>query len=106
MAVRRLAGPLGVFAAAGALAALSGPATAQTVVIAPTAPPPPQVETIPPPPAPVDVWTPGHWAWNGTTWAWAPGQYIARPAPQATWVPGHWEAGSSGYVWVDGHWAG
>ncbi len=106
MAVRRIAGPVPVFATAGALFAVSGIAMAQTIVVAPTAPPPPQVETIPPPPAAVDVWTPGHWAWNGGTWAWTPGQYIARPAPQAAWVPGHWEAGSSGYVWVDGHWAG
>lgn len=76
-----------------------------TIVIAPTAPPPPRVEMVPQPPAPVDVWTPGHWAWNGATWEWVPGQYIARPAPQASWVPGHWEPQAGGYVWVDGHWS-
>jgi hypothetical protein len=81
-------------------------ANAQTVVIAPSAPPAPRVETIPPPPAAVDTWVPGHWAWTGTEWSWVPGQYIARPASQATWVPGHWEQQGSEYVWVAGHWAG
>lgn len=95
-------------AALAGLVLVSGVAGAQTstVIVAPTAPPPPQVETIPPPPAAVDAWVPGHWGWNGASWDWIPGQYIARPAPQATWVPGHWEAQSTGYVWVDGHWAG
>ncbi len=82
-------------AVGGASMVLAGAALAQssTVIIAPTAPPPPRVEAVPPPPAAVDAWTPGHWAWGGTTWEWVPGQYVTRPAPQATWVPGHWEAG-------------
>ncbi len=88
------------------LAATAAYAQTSTVIIAPTAPPPPRVETAPPPPAAVDVWTPGHWTWSGTTWAWVPGQYIARPAPQAAWVPGHWEQQGANYVWVEGHWAG
>ena len=37
------------------------------------------------------VLAPGHWMWNGASWAWAPGQYVARPAPTAVWSPGHWE---------------
>lgn len=107
MVVRHVAG----FAAAlGASLILSGAASAQTSpdvpdVYAPAAPPP-EVEAPPPPPASVDVWTPGHWAWNGANWDWVPGQYVQRPAPQAAWVPGHWEASNGGYVWVSGHWEG
>ena len=102
--LRRLYRHLGLALTAISFAASS--ANAQTVVIAPSAPPPPQAETIPSPPAAVDTWVPGHWAWTGTEWSWVPGQYIARPAPQATWVPGHWEQQGSQWVWVAGHWAG
>ncbi len=108
MPVRCIAGSLRMLATAGMCMAFAGAALAQpaTIVIAPSAPPPPRVETVPPPPASVDVWTQGHWAWNGSNWDWVPGQYITRPAPQATWIPGHWERQSDGYVWVDGRWAG
>lgn len=105
MVVRRVAGSLAALAVASWCLAAAVPASAQTIVVAPTAPPPPQVETIPAPPASIDVWTPGHWSWSGTNWAWVQGQYMARPAPQATWVPGHWEGQSTGYVWVAGHWS-
>lgn len=81
-----------------------------TVVIAPSAPPPPRVETIPPPPsaqARVMYWRPGHWTWDGSSWSWQQGQYVERPSSQAVWEPGHWvQQPSGGYVWVDGHWAG
>ncbi len=86
------------------------PAPAQAVIIAPNAPPPPRVETIPPPPsveARVMYWRPGHWAWDGVNWNWAPGQYVQRPTPQAVWEPGHWaQQPTGGYVWVDGRWQG
>jgi hypothetical protein len=80
------------------------------VIIAPSAPPPPRVETIPPPPtveAQTMYWHPGHWAWDGANWAWSSGRYVERPAPQAVWEPGHWvQQPSGGYVWVDGRWEG
>ena len=80
------------------------------VIIAPSAPPPPRIETVPPPPgeeARVMYWRPGHWMWDGANWAWAPGQYVSRPTPQAVWEPGHWvQQPSGGYVWVDGRWEG
>jgi hypothetical protein len=86
------------------------PVQSGAVVIAPSAPPPPQVETMPPPPMPeaqTMSWRPGHWMWNGASWAWAPGQYVARPAPTAVWSPGHWEPQpTGGYMWVDGSWQG
>jgi hypothetical protein len=108
-----------LFLFTGAASALAQPAQVltpapipaqSTVVIAPTAPPPPRVETVPPPPseqARVMYWRPGHWTWNGASWSWQEGRYVERPAPQAVWEPGHWvQQPSGGYVWVDGHWAG
>ncbi len=80
-----------------------------TVVIAPSAPPPPRIETMPAPPeqARVVYWLPGHWTWDGSSWSWQQGQYVDRPSPQAVWEPGRWvQQPSGGYVWVDGHWAG
>jgi hypothetical protein len=78
--------------------------------IAPSAPPPPRVETLPPPPsdeARVMYWRPGHWMWDGASWSWSQGQYVERPAPQAVWEPGHWvQRPSGGYVWVGGRWRG
>ncbi len=84
-------------------------AQSATIIIAPSAPPPPRVETVPPPPSintQVLTWQAGHWAWDGTNWAWVEGGYVQRPQPTAQWEPGHWEQQTTGaYVWVDGHWA-
>ena len=81
-----------------------------TVLIAPSAPPPPRVETMPAPgpeQGRVVYWQPGHWVWDGANWNWQQGQYVERPSPQAVWEPGRWiQQPSGGYVWVDGHWAG
>lgn len=80
------------------------------VIIAPSAPPPPRVETIPavpPTEAQVMYWRPGHWTWDGASWSWVQGQYVQRPTPQAVWEPGHWlQQPTGGYIWVDGRWAG
>lgn len=86
----------------------STPVQANSVIIAPSAPPPPRVETIPAPPvvqAQTMTWVPGHWSWTGGNWAWTEGHYLQRPAPQAVWQPGQWmQQPTGGYVWVDGHW--
>ena len=86
------------------------PVPSSEVVIAPSAPPPPQVESIPAPPvaeAQTMYWRPGHWMWTGANWSWSPGQYVQRPEPTAVWSPGHWaQRPDGGYVWVDGHWQG
>ena len=104
---RKVISPTTVIAV-GLCAGGIGSAAAQTstIVIAPTAPSPPRVETIPPPPTAADAWVQGHWAWTGTAWAWVPGRYVAPPVPRASWVPGHWDTHAGGYIWVDGHWAG
>ncbi len=75
-----------------------------TVIIAPSAPPPARVETIPPPPAATEFWRPGHWAWNNINWTWVPGEYIQRPSPQVAWQPGHWVEQPNGWMWVEGRW--
>lgn len=83
-------------------------AQTSTVIVAPSAPPAPQVETIPPPPtSQLSYWRPGHWTWTGADWAWDSGAYVTRPQPTAVWVPGQWAPQpTGGYVWVDGHWQG
>jgi hypothetical protein len=96
--------------AAIATIGLAAPASAQnsTVIIAPSAPPPPRIETMPAPPTvstQTMSWQAGHWVWNGSNWAWDEGHYVQAPRAQAVWEPGHWELQSSGgYVWVEGHW--
>ena len=107
-----------------ALAAGAAPVMAQSVQVItparvrgavagrrrPSAPPAPRYEAVPPPPseqARVMYWRPGHWMWDGASWAWSQGQYVERPAPQAVWEPGHWvQQPTGGYIWVDGRWAG
>jgi hypothetical protein len=79
------------------------------VIVAPTAPPPAQVETIPPMPSgqtQIVAWQAGRWSWNGANWVWVPGSYVVAPQPTAVWTPGHWDvqAPNGGYVWVNGHW--
>ena len=64
-----------------------------TVVVAPTAPPPPQAENPPPAPGPRYVWAPGHWWWDGTQYVWKPGSYVVPPTTVARWTPGYWQQG-------------
>lgn len=82
----------------------AAPPGTTVVVTAPTAPPPPQPETPPPPPAPNYVWTPGHWSWNGTQYAWDSGSYVVPPTAAAHWTPGHWLQSPAGWTWVAGSW--
>ena len=80
------------------------------VILAPSQPPPPRDEPPPPPPTTtttVQIWETGHWAWNGTDWVWAHGQYVVRPPTVTTtaiWHPGHWIQQPNGWLWVEGHW--
>lgn len=80
----------------------------QTVIVAPAAPPPAQVETIPAPPTVAglpEYWKPGHWNWTGGGWVWVGGAYVTPPQPTASWVPGQWVGQpGGGFVWVGGHW--
>jgi len=91
--------------AATAVLCTAGFANAQTVVIAPDAPPPVRVETIPAAPATTMAWQAGHWNWSGSQWEWTPGQYVVPPQQMAVWDPGHWvQQPTGGYAWMEGHW--
>jgi hypothetical protein len=96
---------LPALAAAAALYTVS-PAFAQaTIVIAPSAPPAAQVETIPTAPSVGMAWQAGHWTWTSTGWSWVDGQYVQVPQQSAVWEPGRWVAQPDGsYSWTDGHW--
>ena len=84
-------------------AAAYAPQGAPTLV-APTAPPPPQVEVIPVAPGPQYVWVGGYWGWNGGAWVWMGGRWVVRPAGGVVWVNGHWARHGHTYIWVGGHW--
>jgi hypothetical protein len=75
-----------------------GPVVAQ-------APPPLQAEAVPPPPYDGAVWCEGYWSWNGATYLWIPGRYVAPPQAGLYWYPGGWVAQGGGFVFVAGRWA-
>lgn len=72
----------------------STPADGQTIVIAPSAPPPRAGY----------AWDQGHWRWDRGRYVWAPGHW--RPVRASyRWVPGHWVQHGPNWRWVEGHWA-
>ncbi len=80
---------------------------AACVAAAPPAPvPPPMAETIPKPPVSAVplTWQPGHWDWSGTSYVWAPGQYVDLGGRPANWQPPYWQQTPGGWVWQPGHW--
>jgi hypothetical protein len=68
------------------------------------APPASRTEIVPAAPGPQYVWDPGRWAWNGASYEWVAGQYVARPRAEAVWVAGHWANGPNGWIWEEGRW--
>ncbi|MFD1554200.1 YXWGXW repeat-containing protein [Paraburkholderia silviterrae] len=95
--------PLQALLAAVVLTLAGTCALAQTVIIAPQAPPAPRAEVMPPPRAGY-VWDPGHWRWERGAYIWAPGHW--QPVRRGyRWVPGHWVARGPNWRWVPGHWA-
>jgi hypothetical protein len=78
-------------------------ASAEVVVIAPSAPPAVRYEAVPAPRAGY-VWDPGHWRWDHDRYAWIGGHW--QPVRVGYhWVPGHWIARGPNYRWIEGHWA-
>jgi hypothetical protein len=80
---------------------------AACVASGPPAPiPPPMAETQPRPPAsPVPLsWQPGHWDWTGSSYVWAPGQYVDLAGRPGNWMPSFWERTDQGWVWRPAHW--
>ena len=69
--------------------------------------PPPMAETMPNPPVSAVplTWQPGHWDWTGSSYVWAPGQYVDLRGQSPLWMPPYWERAGAGWVWHPGHWA-
>jgi hypothetical protein len=107
---RRIAAALAGASLAGLVAACVAEPPPRAVVASPDVvvamrpPPPPRVEAPPPPPNNVVAWVPGHWAWNGADYAWAPGRYVERPPRTARFEEGRWVQRNNGWVWVEGVW--
>jgi hypothetical protein len=68
--------------------------------------PPPMAETMPKPPVSAVplTWQPGHWDWNGSSYTWAPGQYVDLGGHPGNWQPPYWQQTGGGWVWQPGHW--
>jgi hypothetical protein len=90
------------FVSAG-IAAAAVPAFADTIIIAPSAPPAPRVEVAPPPRVGY-VWEHGHWRWEHGRYVWAGGHWEAVRRG-LHWEPGHWVHAGPNWRWVGGHWA-
>ena len=69
--------------------------------------PPMKAEEQPKPPVSEDeqLWQPGHWDWDGRTYAWRPGVWILR-AGGNLWMDGHWTRDQipAPCAWVPSHW--
>jgi hypothetical protein len=66
-------------------------------------------ETMPKPPVSEQqlIWQPGHWDWNGNTYAWTSGDWLPKPpSGSGMWLEGHWtrEGKSAPCVWVPAGW--
>ena len=97
------------FLAAASLGAtlLAGCATTTTTSGNPFPPvPAPMQETIPKPPVSgvALLWQPGHWDWNGTGYAWQPGEYVPAAGHGNLFQQGYWEQTPSGWRWDPAHW--
>jgi hypothetical protein len=95
--------PLRSLFVASLLAISASAAFAQTIIVAPHAPPPPRVETVPPAREGY-AWDPGHWRWDHGGYVWAPGHWQPIRVGHR-WVPGHWVEHGPNWRWVEGHWA-
>jgi hypothetical protein len=57
-----------------------------------------------PPPRHGHYWEPGHWQWNGRTYVWHDGRWMAGGPRHAEYVPGEWRWNGYHYVWAPAHW--
>ena len=73
-------------------------------VVAYSAPPALQVETIGVAPAPGYFWVGGAWFWEGGRYAWHPGRWMA-PRPGYHWVAHSWHPVGNTWHMAPGHWA-
>jgi hypothetical protein len=80
---------------------ISTPAFGAASVVSDVAPPPARAENVAPRAG--YIWAPGHWDWNGHSYAWVSGSYVFDRRP-ATWAPDHWEQSGAQWQYVPGHW--
>lgn len=71
--------------------------------------PPLKAEIRPKPPVSEDeqVWQPGFWDWNGTSYTWRDGNWIKKRAGVTTlWMDGYWKRDKvpAPCYWVPAHW--
>lgn len=69
---------------------------------APSAPPPPRVESPAASPSPDAVWIPGYWVWQDGRWQWSGGQW--EKAQGRFFVPGRYRETPQGWVREPGRW--
>ncbi len=68
------------------------------------APPPMRVEQMLPRPTGAQVWVPGYWMWESSTYVWTPGAWMAPPEPAAVWVAPRFEKRSGVTLFISGYW--
>jgi hypothetical protein len=87
---------------------LTGCATTATTNAGNPFPPVPasMQEPIPKPPVSGEalLWQPGHWDWNGSGYAWQPGEYVPAAGHGNLFQRGYWQQTPSGWTWVAAHW--
>src|SRR5947209_830530 len=68
--------------------------------------PVPRAEAVPnPPSSPVPlIWRPGHYEWDGTSYAWVPGAWVDRAGHGTLWQDGYWRREGARYIWIPPHW--
>ncbi|MFP3563452.1 YXWGXW repeat-containing protein [Paraburkholderia sp. SIMBA_030] len=94
---------MATLATIAALSSAPTPASAQAIIVAPIAPPPPRVEVVPAPRVGY-VWDRGRWRWDHGRYVWVGGHWQPVRAGYR-WIPGHWIQRDPNWRWVEGHWA-
>ena len=64
----------------------------------------PEQVTAPPSSSTVLIWRPGHYDWNGASYAWTPGEWVERAGHGTLWQDGYWQRTGNAFVWVPAHW--
>ncbi|MCO4764521.1 MAG: hypothetical protein KC502_23630, partial [Myxococcales bacterium] len=76
----------------------------QMTALAPTAPPPPQVEAVTLPPCAGAVWLTGYWVYRAQHWVWLPGRWVLRPSATVRWRTPRWIRVHGGVRLDPGRW--
>ena len=66
----------------------------------------PEMRPKPPVMEAEQIWQPGHWDWNGTSYLWRDGQWIKREGRGNLWMDGVWvrERTPGPCRWEPAHW--